>query len=253
LSPEDAGAKLIKRNLSDIAAMGGVPESAVLALLLGPDLSVDWLEGFFKGIRSECQAYRIRLVGGDLSSLKEGSFSAVLTLLGRAISPCLRKGAKEGDLICVTGDLGGSQLKKHYDFKPRLQEGQWLAKRLDCTAMMDLTDGLGKDLKALIPESCCAMINLDKIPISRDAHKFSETVAGSPIELAFTDGEDYELLFCLASGIEFEKFRASWDADFPDIPVSCIGQFGVSNHAGLLLDARNNQPLPWTEGFEHFR
>ncbi|MEM1223303.1 MAG: thiamine-phosphate kinase [Verrucomicrobiota bacterium] len=253
IASEAAGAKLIKRNLSDIAAMGGVPESAVLALLAGPDLSIDWLKGFFKGIRSECETYGIQLVGGDLSSLENGNFSAVLTLIGRATSPSLRKYAGERDFICVTGHLGGSRLGKHHNFKPRIQEGQWLAKREECTAMMDLTDGLSKDLKAIMPENCCALLDLDRIPISLDAHTLSRTTGSSSVELAFTDGEDYELLFCIASEVEFQKFKESWEEYFPQVPVSCIGRFQESSQAGRIIDTRTNESIPWTEGFEHFK
>ena len=101
VSPKDAGAKLIKRNLSDIAAMGGTADHAVLALLCGPDVSIDWLQEFFGGIRETCQTYSLKLVGGDISALPPGQFSSVLTLVGHSPHPKLRKSARIGDLLYV--------------------------------------------------------------------------------------------------------------------------------------------------------
>ncbi|MEC8190627.1 MAG: thiamine-phosphate kinase, partial [Verrucomicrobiota bacterium] len=151
ISAKDAGAKLIKRNLSDIAAMAGTPSSAVLALLCGPDVSTMWLQEFFEGVHSACLDYTVSLVGGDVSQIKKGAFSAVLTLTGTASVPILRQTAQQNDQIYVTGSLGGSALGKHYAFLPRLVEARWLSKQSECSAMMDLTDGLGKDLSILCP------------------------------------------------------------------------------------------------------
>ena len=111
LKASDAGNKLIKRNLSDLAAMGAMPKCAVLALLAGPNLNLDWLESFFAGIRSTCIDYQLALIGGDLSAIAENQFSAVLTIIGEGAKIGTRSQASVSDLIYVTGSLGGTQLQ----------------------------------------------------------------------------------------------------------------------------------------------
>lgn len=252
VSAVDAGAKLIKRNLSDIAAMGGTPGQAVLALLCGRDISKIWLEAFFHGVRNTCLEYEVQLVGGDVSSLAAGNFSAVLTLSGTALNPILRHTAQIGDHIFVTGTLGGSIRGKHYNFKPRLQEGLWLAQQDTCSAMMDLTDGLGKDLQALLPPASSAAIDTSKVQISRAAVALASESAQPVIKHAFCDGEDYELLFTLSQTHSVESFIAKWQEAFPDLRLSCIGQITDQQQA-VFVDAYTGDPLPWTHGFEHLK
>jgi len=253
VAPQDAGAKLIKRNLSDIAAMGGTPESAVLALLCGPDVCLTWLEQFFEGIRQSCETYGVQIVGGDVSSLPPGQFCAVLTLTGTVDTSKLRNTAKIGDRLYVTGSLGGSILKKHYAFTPRIEEGQWLANKTECSAMMDITDGLAKDLQALLPDTASAALMLDHIPISETAISYAKTTGRSALEHAFCDGEDYELLFALSATADPEAFEAQWRAHFPELKLSRIGQICERSPKGPYLDATTNEALPWTHGFEHLK
>lgn len=254
INPEDVGAKLIKRNVSDIAAMGGTPESAVLALLCSSDVSIDWLEGFFLGIRDTCEHYSIKLVGGDISTLKATSFSAVLTLNGYATEPKLRTSSKVCDLIYVTGTLGGSILGKHYQFEPRIPEGQWLAKLSECHAMIDLSDGLGKDLKELLPANTVAHLFPDQIPISEAAKECSLTSGLKELEHAFCDGEDYELLFTLGDNTDKTAFEKNWQKKFPNTQLTCIGSIqNAGNNKGPYIDANTGKPLPWSHGFEHLK
>lgn len=253
ISPEDAGAKLIKRNLSDIAAMGGQPGPALLNLLCGPDLSMVWLERFVSGIRDTCQRYGVTIVGGDLSELEPGQFTASLSLIGTTlVAPKLRSTAGEGDLVYVTGTLGGSILGKHSAFEPRLEEGQWLARRSECSAMMDLTDGLGKDLAALLPKDCTAAIGVDLLPVSEDAHRMAQESGKSAAQHAFTDGEDYELLFTLSARSDAEAFERDWRQAFPSLPLQRIGRIQASAGGAPYLDAATGAALDWTSGFEHF-
>jgi len=253
VSPEDAGAKLVKRNLSDIAAMGGTPGPAVLALLCGPDVCTQWLERFFIGIRQCCEHYRISLVGGDISSLAPGNFSAVLTLTGQALSPKLRSTAKCGDFIYVTGTLGGSILGKHYKFQPRLTEGQWLAQHPDCSAQMDLTDGLAKDLKSLLPPASHAALDLSALPIAPAAHNLAKTSGCGALQHACCDGEDYELVFTLDSLVNCHAFEAQWSAQFPETELQQIGSILESSSDEKLIDSATNTALPWSHGFEHLK
>ena len=251
VSPEDAGAKLVKRNLSDIAAMGGTPGPAVLALLCGPDVCTHWLERFFFGIRQCCEHYKISLVGGDISSLAQGNFSAVLTLTGQALNPQLRSTAKCGDYIYVTGTLGGSILGKHYQFLPRLIEGQWLAQHPNCSAQMDLSDGLAKDLKSLLPPATHAALDLSALPIAPAAHTLAETSGWSALQHACCDGEDYELGFALDMQANRHAFETQWSAQFPNTELQQIGSIRESSSDGQLIDSATNTALPWSHGFEH--
>ncbi|MFU8848107.1 MAG: thiamine-phosphate kinase [Opitutales bacterium] len=253
VGPEDAGAKLIKRNLSDIAAMGGRPGPALLNLLCGPDLSLAWLERFVAGIRNTCLQYGVSIVGGDVSELAPGQFTASLSLIGTtSAAPKLRSTAGKGDLIYVTGTLGGSILGKHYAFEPRLKEGRWLALRPECTAMMDLTDGLGKDLAALIPQDCAASIQIDQLPISEDAQKMATQSGKDPAQHAFSDGEDYELLFTLSAKTNAGAFESEWRQAFPNLPIQGIGRICASHGGAPYRDAVTGEPLEWKAGFEHF-
>lgn len=247
IQAEDAGSKLIKRNLSDIAAMGGTPDRALLNLLCAPDLSIDWLDAFIRGVRQTCEQHEVKIVGGDISALQAGQFSAVLTQTGHAVEPILRSGASEGDSIYVTGTLGGSILKKHYAFEPRLSEGSWLADYGACSAMMDLTDGLAKDLTELIPNSCSAWIDLTAIPLSNDAKQLS----GDPMQHAFCDGEDYELLFTAKQSVNQKEFEHSWQKQFPEVKLTKIGTIGAQADDAACIDASTQKALPWQEGFEH--
>lgn len=249
-----AGAKLIKRNLSDIAAMGGQPGPALLNLLCGPDVSIDWLKDFIIGIRHTCEQYGVTIVGGDISEISAGNFTAALTQTGfTSTAPRLRSTAMLGDRIYITGSLGGSIRAKHYRFEPRLKEGRWLASQSACTAMMDVTDGLSKDLSALLPQECSAAINLDKLPISADAHLCETTDGRSAVEHAFCDGEDYELLFTVTGDTNLQTFEANWNNQFPQLKLSQIGRIINKSPDGIYIDAASNLAINWASGFEHFK
>jgi len=251
--PEDAGAKLIKRNLSDIAAMGGEPEAALLTLICGPDLRLDWLESFVRGIRQCCADYGVFIVGGDVSQLAESHFVATLTLTGTCQNrPILRSTARIGDSIYVTGRLGGSILGKHYRFNPRIHEGKWLASRLEVSAMMDLTDGLGKDLAALLPEASSALIELSELPCSKEAETCASMDRRPTVAHAFCDGEDYELLFTVKAETDESAFLQGWHSRFPHLELTRIGSIIDARSASPYLDAATGKPLSWDHGFEHF-
>lgn len=252
ISAHEAGAKLIKRNLSDIAAMGGRPGEALLNLLCGSDLRTDWLAAFFEGIYHACQEYELPIVGGDISTLPNGQFTAVLSLTGYSEKPpLLRKGAQVGDALYVTGTLGGSILKKHYDFAPRLAEGQWLAQSQGCSALMDVTDGLAKDLVELIPDECAAYLELGKIPLSDAAHQCAKASGRSAMEHAFCDGEDYELLLAVKKDTQLVAFERQWRQKFPSTPLSQIGELRKSESKAPYIDSKTQEALPWIKGFEH--
>lgn len=238
--PRAAGQKLLSRNLSDIAAMGGQPAAAVVALALDPRVRIDWLEGFYRGLATTARRHRVPLVGGDLATHR-GGLVATLTLLGQATGPRVltRSGAGVGDFIAVSGVLGGSLSSgHHWKFTPRLAEGAWLAARPEVSAMMDLSDGLAKDIHALTPPRARASLFEDLIPIRR----------GHDLRAALNDGEDYELLFSLRgepAGIR--RLVIAWRKKFPRVPITLIGRFEPAGAASAgTIDLSSHH------GFEHF-
>ena len=238
--PRAVGGKLLKRNLSDIAAMGGRPTAAVLALTLDGRVRCGWLEEFYRGLAACAHRYRVPIVGGDIAEAS-GIIAASLTLLGEATTTRVltRTGARRGDWIFVTGLLGGSvRTGHHHRFKPRLEEGAWLAQQRAVCAMMDVSDGLGKDLHALTPRGAIVAIEPSALPRR----------AGCDLKAVLTDGEDYELVFAFRRGADRAAFVRAWRRRFPRTRLSCIGQFATPG--GLPPDAVD---LAGYHGYEHLR
>lgn len=238
--PRAVGAKLLKRNLSDLAAMGGCPSAAVLALTLDPHTSLAWLEQFYRGLAACARRYRVPIVGGDIAQA-DGVLAASLTLLGAAAGPRIvtRTGARIGDSIYVTGVLGRSLASgHHFAFHPRLAEGAWLAGRPEVRAMMDVSDGLAKDLGALTPPHTKPALEPDALPLRR----------GADLRAALTDGEDYELVFALAAHTDAVAFARAWHRRFPRTRLTNIGHFARSN--ALSPSAIRLEDF---SGYEHLR
>jgi thiamine-monophosphate kinase len=150
-----------------------------------------------------------------------------------------RRGAKIGDWIYVTGALGGSlATEHHFRFIPRLAEGAWLARHADVRSMMDVSDGLAKDLHALTPSNASPAIEPSTLPCRR----------GASVRAALTDGEDYELAFALARRADREAFARAWRRAFPWTELTCIGRFvrrGALPATAIDLAAYH--------GYEHLR
>ncbi len=236
--PAAVGAKLLKRNLSDLAAMGGTPTAAVLALTLDARTSLKWLEKFYRGLAACARRYRVPVVGGDVAQA-DGIVAASLTLLGSATGPRVltRDGARPGDAIYVTGVLGGSLASGHHHrFTPRLAEGAWLARRPEVRAMMDLSDGLAKDLFALAPDG--TMPALDESSLPRRA--------GCDTRAALSDGEDYELVFAVSARADHVALTKAWQRAFPRTRLTRIGHFAKKLPTGALN-------LADYRGYEHLK
>jgi thiamine-monophosphate kinase len=216
IPPRAVAAKLLKRNLSDIAAMGGRPRVAVVALALDGGVSLRWLEEFHRGLARESRRRRVALVGGDVTRLP-GSFVATLALTGGATGRILtRAGSRAGDWIYATGALGRSlPTGHHHRFEPRLAEGAWLARRRQVRAMIDVSDGLAKDLAALTPRGGAPAIYAARLPRR----------AGATVREALCDGEDYELAFSVAPGPGRAALEKAWRRAFPRTRLTCIGRF----------------------------
>ncbi len=188
-APERVGHKALARAISDIAAMGGLPEYALVTLLMHPGRSIESAERIYCGLNRLAAECGVTVAGGETSSLPYDGIIINVALTGRVErgQAILRSGGHPGDIICVSGPLGGSFPSGHHlDFTPRLS----LARRLmeqgpRPTAMMDLSDGLGADLPRLAAASQCGFdIAPDKLPLN----------PGCTPRQGIADGEDYELL-----------------------------------------------------------
>jgi thiamine-monophosphate kinase len=241
VSPREAGSKLLKRNLSDVAAMGGRPRAAVVALALDGRVAVDWIGEFYRGIARESRRHAVPIVGGDIATLPGGALVATLTLVGEAPGRVLtRKGSRAGDGIYVTGLLGRSlQTGHHHRFQPRLAQGQWLARRSAVRAMMDLSDGLAKDIGALASPGIRPCLSPSLLPRR----------AGATLREALCDGEDYELVFSLSAGADAGAFERNWRRAFPRIRLTRIGSFVARGNPSAPDEIDPDQYL----GYEHFK
>jgi thiamine-monophosphate kinase len=193
--PEEIGHKALARCLSDVAAMGGLPSFAVVAMMAPRNSDERYLRRIYLGMEKTARAFKTAIVGGDFAT-HPGKLAISVALLGemKGAEPARRSGAKPGDLIGVTGPLGGSILGKHLRFTPRVKEGRRLAGLV--SAMIDLSDGLATDLRHLCAESGVGAVILEhRVPITPAARRLSKKDGRSPFAHALSDGEDYELLF----------------------------------------------------------
>ncbi len=191
--PQRVGHKALARALSDIAAMGGVPEHALITLLVHPSRSVELLDGLYEGMNALARHYGVSLAGGETAALPVDGLAINVALTGRVEhgQAILRSGGKPGDILAVTGRLGGSfESGRHLDFMPCLKLARALVEaRCAPRAMMDLSDGLACDLPRLARASGCRYeLDISAIP----CHE------GCTPQQAMNDGEDYELLMAFA-------------------------------------------------------
>lgn len=200
-SPIDIGRKVMNRNLSDCAAMACLPAAAVATVALPRGRGIEYAKELFGGMKSAGDAFDCPIVGGDTASWG-GMLVMTVSILGRSagVAPITRAGARPGDGIYVTGPLGGSILGRHMTFTPRVREGRQLAASGVVTAMIDLSDGLSRDLRHICRQSGVgAGIESTKIPLHADALELSRRDGVAAIEHAVNDGEDHELLFTAKS------------------------------------------------------
>jgi thiamine-monophosphate kinase len=213
--PERVGWKAMARVVSDIAAMGGTPEHAMVTMVLPVELTVEYVEKIYAGLRRCAETFAINVVGGETSRGSQIMISVSLTGSVPEMRCTRRDGAKPGDAICVTGQLGGSLRGRHLDFVPRVAEAQWLTRHFTVHAMMDLSDGLAKDLPRMAQASRVEfVINEGALPANE----------GCTMEQAWSDGEDYELLFAMPEPPTKRQLQ-SWNRAFPGVALTCVGRF----------------------------
>src|SRR5258707_3670698 len=257
-SPEFVGRRCLTRGLSDIAAMGGEPWAAFLSLALASDVSQKWVDGFMKGLLDLAKEFKVALAGGDTAqSASGGGIQADIVVVGSVPKgkAVLRSGAKAGDQIYVTGELGGSaaaltqlaeskpagtKYLRRFCPVPRIAAGQWLRRRGVASAMIDLSDGLSTDLKHICQESHVgAEIDAEAIPRTQ-VGPGKKRVA---LELALHGGDDYELLFTSAAAVP---------PAVAGVRVTRIGR--TTKSAPMQLIGKDGKARPLKPGgWEHFK
>lgn len=227
------GWKAAARVISDFAAMGGRPGHFLVTLALDPATPVEWVEDLYRGLGDCLEQFGGVLAGGETCGLPENGAAVIsVAATGRVERDqvVLRSTARPGDAVLATGLLGGSIHGKHLDFTPRVRESQWLVRHFKPSAMMDLSDGVAKDLPRLAAASGCGFaIDEAALPVT----------PGCTAAQALGDGEDFELLFTLGAD-EVEALLAAWP--FEDVPVTRIGT--------LTAEPGGQKPAG---GWEHFR
>jgi len=238
--PQEVGHKALGASISDIAAMGGLPTYAVVSLGAPASLPVSYVKNLLKGIDKLAKPFGIVLVGGDM--IRSQKIVINVGLLGRVKKKDLikRDGAKKGDLIFLTGRLGGSYKSgKHLTFVPRVKESQFLVKKFKPTSMIDISDGLVSDLKHICQESRVgAVLYEDRIPRTK----------GSGINQALYDGEDFELLFTLSKTKARRLRRTRSKFKFYE-----IGEITSKKRYLQLVGERGRHLDLKEKGFDHYR
>ena len=251
--PEQIGHKALARCLSDIAAMAGEPTAALVTLALPREFVVERVEKIYAGLNALARRHGVAIVGGETTTNPERILISIALLGTVAKEKCVhRAGSQPGDAIFVTGELGGSLTKKHLEFEPRLAEARWLAEHFPLHAMLDVSDGLAGDLRHLLtPGQLGAELLTAAIPISRAAklQQRQESSAKPPLLAALSDGEDFELLFTVASRDAVPLLDA-WKKEFPQLRLSCIGKI-TSAPSITLRDQSGVRPLN-VHGYTHF-
>jgi thiamine-monophosphate kinase len=244
-TPRHVGRKAMAVNLSDIAAMAGVPVCAVVSVGLPKHGGMALAEELYLGLREMADQFDTPIVGGDTNTW-DGPLVVSVTVLGEPGADVVRRsGARPGDWLLVTGPLGGSILGKHLDFMPRVREALALASLAPLHAMIDVSDGLATDVAKLCAESRCgAVLWAERIPVSEAARTMYD--GRSALVHALGDGEDFELAFAVAP----EHARRLLDEQLvPGITLSAVGQ--CVEHPGLWLEEAGQRRELAALGWEH--
>lgn len=270
------GYKAVVVNVSDICAMNAIPKQITLSLALSNRFSVEALEEFYAGVYAACQQYDVDLIGGDTTSSRQGLAISV-TAIGTAKPSDIvyRTGAKPGDLVCITGDLGAAYLglqllereKQLYldnpDIQPDLEEQSYVVgkqlkpeARLDMiatfrqygfkpTSMMDISDGLASELFHLCKANDCGvLIEEAMVPLRDESQLLALKFQLDPITTALNGGEDYELVFT-ADEADLEKIK-----QMPGIYI--IGEMKEADFGKKLLTTGGHHHNLKAQGWVHF-
>lgn len=270
------GYKAVAVNVSDIAAMNGKPEQVVISLAVSNRFSVEAIDALFEGVRAACDQYRVDLVGGDTTASPSGLVISV-AILGRTRkgNEVYRSGAKDADVLCVTGDLGGAYIglqvlereKEVFladpNMQPDLEKHEYVVGRqlrpqarmdiiheladlgVQPTAMIDISDGLASELMHISKNSGVGIrIFEDKIPIDQDAFNTAVEFNLDPFTCALNGGEDYELLFTIRQS-DVEKLKKHQD-------IQLIGYVHANPSENVLVTKGGNAVPLKAQGWVHF-
>ncbi|MCX5680537.1 MAG: thiamine-phosphate kinase [Candidatus Omnitrophica bacterium] len=240
--PFDIGWKAMARNISDIAAMGGLPRYALVSVAIDPGKSVSFARELVKGMNAAASRFNVNIVGGDMSRSK--SLMIDISLAGEVEkrNVVLRSGAKPGDLILVTGSIGGSGKGRHLNFIPRVSEAREIVKRFKVNSMIDISDGLVMDLWRILDASKAgATLYQNAIPLSKDAGSFKK---------AISEGEDFELLFTMKIS-EAKRFFKTYLGKMKT-PVTLIGEITEKKNGYKLVNGQGKEEKLGPRGYAHF-
>ena len=233
--PELVGWKAMARPLSDFAAMSGVPQFALVTLIVPAETTLAWVKKLYRGLEKAARTFEVAVVGGETSDIRGPAVISVAVTgfveEGRWVS---RAGGEPNDELFVTGRLGGSLRDRHLKFVPRIVESRWLTQNFPIHAMMDLSDGLGADLPRLARASGVGF-ELDETGLPLNA--------GCTTKQAISDGEDYELLLAI-SPKDSRALLTRWHKKFPNLPLTRIGRLNRKSQIA-------NRKFP--VGYVHFK
>ena len=259
------GAKALLVNISDIAAMGGIPKYALIAIAVPDNIKVAELNELYRGIKKTASSYNVSIIGGDTSGSKN-SLTINITLLGEAKQANIitRGGARPGDKIFVTGTLGDSSaglellkkgkrkgflINRHIRPIPRLKEACFIAKNRLAASMIDVSDGLSTDLNHICRMSRVgAVIYEEKIPVSAELKNIR--LKKPPLHYALSGGEDYELLFTVNEKNVIKIYNA---ISKNRLSAAMIGEITERKKGILLVDSKGRQRPLLPTGFNHFK
>ncbi len=267
--PESVGYKLLAASLSDVAAMGGNPTDAVVAVAASDGCEVGYVERIYNGLFACADRFDVAVVGGD-TTRTSGPLILSLTLTGDMARDrvCYRFGARVGDAVYVSGTLGDAAgglgvalgevdmqgeartalLQRHYRPEARVDLGRALAETDAVTAMIDVSDGVASDLPHICRQSgVSAVIRAEAIPMSRAFVKFCETSRQKKLDLALAGGEDFELLFAVhrerIDRVEALTARYS---------ICRIGEI-VAGDGAVVIESEDGKRVPLKRlGYDHF-
>ncbi len=268
ISPWQLGRKSLAVNISDIAAMGGIPRHLLTAAAMPSNTEVEWIEEFYRGMKDLCRTYSINLIGGDTVRSPRG-ITISITLFGEVERErmLVRSGAREGDLVAVTGFLGASAaglelllrgqtsqdewekevLKAHLEPPVRLTETRILSGSGMVTSMIDLSDGLYKDIGEICSASGVgARINVHRLPISDATRRVCGHLKLDQVSLAVSGGEDYELLFT------FPEENLAGMKDLLKEQFTVIGKIVSQEEGFKVVDSQGKETQLTRKGFDHF-
>jgi len=266
------GARVVTAAVSDVAAMGGTPRHLVVCLCIPPEFLLSAFDDLAEGLVRSCESYGARLVGGD-TVRTAGPVVVALTVTGEtATPPVLRSGASVGDILAVTGTLGGSAgglealrmeslasefpslVRRHLEPRARVEEGRRLAASGLVTSMIDVTDGLASEVHHLASASHVGVrLRGGQVPIIADVDRLAARLGRDPLEMALESGEEFELLFTVSAQDPAGIDRlVEYVQEKTGTPITQIGEIRPRDEGVVLARSDGTvQPLPPT-GYDHF-